>query len=250
MSQTATPETVLLPLSEIRPYEGNPRINEAAIEPLIISIQQFGFLVPLVVDKDGVIITGHTRYEASKRLKLEEVPVIFATHLDDAQVRAFRLADNRLAQNSTWDEDLLQQELVHIQNMGFNLQFTGFSKEELDCLTEPVAASCLDELDYATVCGAIEEEAAKPNLSVIISVGTYRVRVDAKQFLDWEENMLKTFPNKSSIQREIITRLGFDLTEEQQQSFENAEAKEAKAAAKAAEKEAEQEQETDLDQDA
>lgn len=221
MSQTATPEQKLVPLAHIQPYEHNPRVNEQAIEPLIVSIQQFGFLVPIVVDKDGIIITGHTRYEASKRLKLDEVPVIYAEHLTEAQVKAFRLADNRLAQNSTWDEDLLQQELINIQNMGFNLQFTGFSKSELDCLTEPVPASCLDDLDYATVCGAVEEEEATPNVSVFISVGSYRVRLDASQFREWEDRMFKQYNSKAGIKKHIVEALGITLTEEQEKAYEN-----------------------------
>lgn len=221
MSQTATPEQKLVPLSHIQPYEHNPRVNEQAVEPLIVSIQQFGFLVPIVVDKDGIIITGHTRYEASKRLKLEEVPVIYAEHLTEAQVKAFRLADNRLSQNSTWDEDLLQQELINIQNMGFNLQFTGFSKSELDCLAEPVPASCLDDLDYATVCGAVEEEEATPNVSVFISVGAYRVRLDASQFREWEDRMFKQYNSKTGIKKHIVEALGITLTEEQEKAYEN-----------------------------
>lgn len=233
MSQTTTPEQKIVALTDIYPYEHNPRLNEAAIDPLIVSIQQFGFLVPIVVDKDGVIITGHTRYEAATRLKLEEVPVIYAEHLTEAQVKAFRLADNRLAQNSTWDEDLLQQELINIQNMGFNLQFTGFSKSELDCLTEAIPASCLDDLDYATVCGAVEEEEATPNVSVFISVGAYRVRLDASQFRDWEDRMFKKYNSKTGIKKHIVESLGITLTEEQVKAYENELLLEEKKQAKA-----------------
>ena len=163
------------------------------------------------MDKDGVIITGHTRYQAAQKLHLEEVPVIYATHLDEAQVNAFRIADNRLAQNATWDEELLQEELITIRNMGFNLQFTGFSKEELDCLTEPLQADCLEDLSYEAVCGDVEEEQAKQGMTVVVSVGTYRCRVPAQDFLDWEKKMLSSFDNKGAIQLEIIKRLGISV---------------------------------------
>ena len=208
---TLTPETTNVPLSSITPYPNNPRINDHAVDPLAIAIQQYGFLVPIVVDKDGVIITGHTRYEAAKKLKLDAVPVIYASHLDEAQVKAFRLADNRLSQNATWDEELLQEELINIQSMGFNLQFTGFSKEELDCLTEPVHADCLENLSYAQVCGDVEEEQAKQGMTVVISVGTYRCRVAAQDCVDWENGMLSQFDNKSAIQLEILKRLGISV---------------------------------------
>lgn len=220
MSQL-TPETKQVKLDQIRPYEKNPRINDHAVDPLVISIQQYGFLVPIVVDKDGVIITGHTRYQAAQKLQLEEVPVIYATHLDEAQVNAFRIADNRLAQNATWDEELLQEELINIQSMGFNLQFTGFSKEELDCLTEPVHADCLENLSYAQVCGDVEEEQAKQGMTVVISVGTYRCRVAAQDFVDWENTMLSEFDNKSAIQLEILRRLGISVDSEGKEEVES-----------------------------
>lgn len=205
----AVTETILVKISDVTPYDKNPRINEHAVDPLVISIQQYGFLVPLVLDKDGVIITGHTRYLAAKKLKMEEVPVIYATHLDEAQVSAFRIADNRLAQNATWDEDLLQEELLSIQSMGFNLQFTGFSKEELDCLTDPISADCLESLSYENVCGDTEETTLTKTAIVSVGVGTYKVSVTVEEFNTWEQEMLTTFDNKASINLAILKRLGF-----------------------------------------
>lgn len=205
----AVTETILVKISDVTPYDKNPRINEHAVDPLVISIQQYGFLVPLVLDKDGVIITGHTRYLAAKKLKMEEVPVIYATHLDEAQVSAFRIADNRLAQNATWDEDLLQEELLSIQSMGFNLQFTGFSKEELDCLTDPISADCLESLSYENVCGDTEETTLNKTAIVSVGVGTYKVSVTVEEFNTWEQEMLTTFDNKASINLAILKRLGF-----------------------------------------
>lgn len=99
---------------DLVPYEHNPRINDKAVGKLANSIKEFGFINPIVIDKDNVIIAGHTRLKAAKKLKLEEVPCIRAAGLTDEQVKAFRLADNKLAELSEWDMELLEQELAEI----------------------------------------------------------------------------------------------------------------------------------------
>src|SRR6266851_3910808 len=100
------------PLASIRPYENNPRINEAAVDAVAASIRQFGFRQPLVVDEAGVIIVGHTRYKAALKLGLTEVPVHVAVGLSPTQAKAYRIADNQTAQLSGWDDDKLVQELA------------------------------------------------------------------------------------------------------------------------------------------
>src|SRR5436190_9591374 len=99
------------PLSSIRPYEQNPRINDAAVDAVARSIKEFGFRQPIVVDEDGVIVVGHTRYKAAQKLGLELVPVHVATGLTPAQLKAYRLADNQTATLSAWDQDKLVVEL-------------------------------------------------------------------------------------------------------------------------------------------
>lgn len=107
-------EVKLLRIEDITPYENNPRQNDEAVEPVMHSIREFGFKVPVVVDRDRIIIAGHTRYKAAVKLGLKEIPCIVAEDLDDEKVRAFRLADNKTAELSRWDEDLLQKELAQI----------------------------------------------------------------------------------------------------------------------------------------
>src|SRR5205807_8860050 len=92
------------PISSIRPYENNPRHNDAAVGAVAASIQQFGFRQPIVVDEDGVIIVGHTRYKAAVQLGLEAVPVHVAVGLTPAQAKAYRIADNQAATLSHWDD--------------------------------------------------------------------------------------------------------------------------------------------------
>lgn len=108
-------------LKDIKPYEKNPRKNDNAVEYVANSIKEFGFKVPIVIDKDGVIVAGHTRYKASKKLGLEKVPCIIADDLTDEQIKAYRLADNKVGEKSEWDFDLLQDELSEILNIDMEM---------------------------------------------------------------------------------------------------------------------------------
>src|SRR6516165_8350689 len=118
-------------IASIRPYENNPRLNDAAVEAVAASIREFGFRQPIVVDEQGVIIVGHTRYKAALKLGLEVVPVHVAVGLTPAQARAYRLADNQTATLSQWDDDKLPIELAQLQALDFDLNLTGFPADEL-----------------------------------------------------------------------------------------------------------------------
>jgi DNA modification methylase len=118
------------PLATIKPYPGNPRHNDQAVGAVALSIKEFGFRQPLVLDSDGVIIVGETRYKAACKLGLTEVPVHIA-NLSPAQAKAYRLADNKTAQLSTWNDDLLVQELLDLERLEVDLDLTGFSADEL-----------------------------------------------------------------------------------------------------------------------
>lgn len=111
-------------LDEIHPYENNPRHNDDAVQYVANSIKEFGWKQPIVVDKDGVIIAGHTRYKAAQKLGLEKVPVITADDLTEEQVKAYRLADNKTGEFAQWDMDLLNQELEDI--LDINMDDFGF----------------------------------------------------------------------------------------------------------------------------
>lgn len=107
-------EIKMVSLTELRPYERNPRKNKKAIDAVAESIKEFGFKVPIVLDKDNVIVGGHTRYAAAKKLGLTEVPCVIADDLTDEQVKAFRLADNKTAELAEWDYEKLADELDFI----------------------------------------------------------------------------------------------------------------------------------------
>ena len=113
-------------IKELIPYEKNPRKNDAAVEYVANSIKEFGFKVPIVIDKNGVIVCGHTRYKAAPRLRLKTVPCIMADDLNDEQIKAFRLADNKVSEKSEWDFDLLYEELdgifdIDMEDFDFDL---------------------------------------------------------------------------------------------------------------------------------
>lgn len=114
-------------IDQIKPYENNPRNNDDAVDAVANSIKEFGWQQPIVVDNGGVIIAGHTRYKAAKRLKLKEVPIVVADNLTEEQVNAYRLADNKSGELATWDDDELQEELdkildIDMTDFGFDLE--------------------------------------------------------------------------------------------------------------------------------
>lgn len=160
-------------LDALKPYGRNPRINDGAVDYVANSILEFGFKVPIVVDRKNVIVAGHTRYKAAKKLGLETVPCIVADDLTDEQVRAFRLADNKVGEIAEWDFDVLSEELDEI--IGFDMSEFGFaaieseSVEAADKYTqktnipqyeptgEEVEISCLADLDkYEELIGEIQ----------------------------------------------------------------------------------------------
>lgn len=123
-------------IDKIKPYENNPRLNDAAVDGVAESIRQFGFKVPLVIDKNNVIVCGHTRYKASLKLGLESVPCIKADDLSDDKIKAFRLADNKVSELAEWDVEKLKIELEEISldmsDFGFDIALDDIELEEDD----------------------------------------------------------------------------------------------------------------------
>lgn len=112
-------------INDIRPYERNPRKNDEAVKYVAESIRNFGFKVPIVIDKDNIIVAGHTRHKAAKKLGLKEVPCIIAEDLTEEQVKAFRLADNKVSEAAQWDFNLLDIELEEL-SFDFDMSDFGF----------------------------------------------------------------------------------------------------------------------------
>lgn len=121
-------EIIYKQLNELIPYANNPRKNDEAVHFVAKSIEDFGFKVPLVIDTNNVIVAGHTRYKAARSLKIKEVPCIIADDLNDEQVKAFRLVDNKVGEMAEWDEDLLDIELEDI--LDIDMEVYGFSLDD------------------------------------------------------------------------------------------------------------------------
>jgi len=134
-------------IGRVKPYEANPRKNEGAVEAVARSIEEFGFRVPLVVDADGVLIAGHTRLKAAEHLGLAKVPVHVARDLSPEQVRALRIADNKLHELSSWDMELLPIEIAELQGLDFDLSLMGFREDELAALLAPAGTVGLTDPD-------------------------------------------------------------------------------------------------------
>lgn len=136
-------EIVYKSVDELIPYVNNPRDNKNAVDAVASSIKNFGFKVPIVVDRENEIVTGHTRLLAAKKLGMSEVPVVVADDLSDAEVKAFRLADNKVAEISEWDWSLLNAEFEELKSMNLEFDMAEFGFIDNDALD----MSYIDELD-------------------------------------------------------------------------------------------------------
>ena len=124
------------PIESVKPYDKNPRINDKAVDAVAASLQEFGFRQPIVVDSEGVIICGHTRYRSALKLGLTKVPVHVVSDLTPEQVKAYRIADNKTGEIAEWDFEILPIELSELQDAGFDMSILGFSEKELTKLLE------------------------------------------------------------------------------------------------------------------
>ena len=121
---------IKMKVEELIPYINNPRNTENAVDKVASSISEFGFKNPIFVDKNNIVVNGHTRLLASKKLGLKEVPVIVIDDLTDTQIKAFRIADNKVAEYSKWDYDLLNIELEQLEELDFSMSDFGISTFE------------------------------------------------------------------------------------------------------------------------
>lgn len=142
------PEYKTVSVSSLIPYARNSRTHsEAQVAKIAASIKEFGFLNPVIIDGENGIIAGHGRVMAAKKLGLDSVPVIEASHLTEAQRRAYVIADNRLALDAGWDDEMLRVEFAELEELGFDLELTGFSLDEIGVEKEKPAGDDIVEFD-------------------------------------------------------------------------------------------------------
>lgn len=159
-----------VPINSITPYENNARHNDEAVDAVAASIRDFGFQVPIIVDVDNVIITGHTRLKAAQKIGLETVPVIVADNLSPKEVKAFRLADNKTGELATWDEGILREELAELATFDIDVTEYGFELEDLNVIEETEA---VEDEDFDVT--PPEEPASK--VGQIYQLGRHRLMV-------------------------------------------------------------------------
>ena len=167
-------------ITSIKPYENNPRkLSETAIEKVAMSLKEYGFRQPIVVDKDRVIVAGHTRYRASKKLGLKQVPVSVIDNLTEEQINAYRIADNRTAEESEWDSELLKMEIKELEAKDFKLDLLGFNEDQLNDILFEEKQGLTDEDE---VPETPEEPISK--LGDIWKLGNHRVMCGDSTFID------------------------------------------------------------------
>jgi ParB-like chromosome segregation protein Spo0J len=134
-------------IEDIKPYEKNPRkISEKAIKMVANSIKEFGYQQPIVIDKDNIIVVGHTRFQASKQLNMGKVPVVIGDFTEE-QAKAYRIADNRINEETGWDYNFLQEELNKLLDLDVDLNMTGFTSEELDSMFAKEEIEIIDPIE-------------------------------------------------------------------------------------------------------
>lgn len=142
-------EVRLLPIDQVVPYARNPRKNQGAVAKVAASLREFGWRQPIVVDSEMTVVVGHTRLLAARQLGMTEVPVHVAVGLTAAQIKAYRIADNRTNEDATWDRDLLALELGDLRDESFDLELTAFTEGELSVLLGTAEADLMDPTDGA-----------------------------------------------------------------------------------------------------
>jgi len=167
-------------INSIQPYINNPRkLKDSAIDKVAMSIKEYGFRQPIVVDANRIIVVGHTRYRASKKLKLKEVPITIADNLTPEQINAYRIADNRTNEEAEWDIDLLKTEMKELELADFNLDLTGFDEDQLNNFLFEEKEGLTDEDEIPE---APEEPITK--LGDIWKLGNHRLMCGDCTFID------------------------------------------------------------------
>jgi len=162
---------------DLRPYERNPRGHSAQqIDELASSIRRFGFVIPILIDPEAGIIAGEGRLKAARKLRLAKVPVLICEQLTPEQIRAYRIADNRLAERATWIEDFLEEELAALRASGEDLSGVGFTAEEIARILDDVSGGDYEDLDEESRSLEGREE---------VTIALIVPRMERERVLEW-----------------------------------------------------------------
>lgn len=170
-------EIVTLKLDEFVEYKGNPRKNDHAVEKMAQSIKEFGFRVPVLVKQDKTVIDGHLRLKAARAAGLKEIPAVYVDDLTDAQIKAFRIAINRMAELADWDEELLGVELQELREMDFDLDLTGFDTSDIDDFIEKATGEAAEDKRAEAEASLLRDTFIEPPFSVLdTKTGSWQAR--------------------------------------------------------------------------
>ena len=189
---------------KLQPYDKNPRLHsDEQISQIAASFIRFGMVQPILVDSDAGVIAGHGRLEAAKLVGLEQVPVVVLDKLTEDEKRAYVIADNKLAENAQWDRELLGEELEDLMTKDFEVELTGFSKDELEQLLSEAHDDLTDGFDSEGDGDEAQEESDTQCV-----VGPYRIPVPRADYLRWHDSIRSAVGfEKESIKNEIRRRL-------------------------------------------
>lgn len=196
-------------IDSLQQYEYNPRINDHVVETLANNIREYGFVVPCVVDKNNVLVTGHTRVKAALGIGMTKIPIIRATHMSNAQVKAFRLFDNKISEMAQWDVGLLATELQQLTSVGYDVAGLGWSSAEIDSMSSVVADDCLNPAgleDEQNAQASRTQRRAPTNVRVVI--GDIVFFVESGRFREWADGIRQLCDfSEAGIAEELKDRL-------------------------------------------
>lgn len=192
------------PTEKLKPYEKNPRLHsDEQISQLAASFIRFGMVMPILVDKDAGVIAGHGRLEAAKLVGLEKIPVVVLDNLTDEEKRAYIIADNKLAENASWDKELLGEHVEVLLSKDFDMGVIGFSKDELEQLLAEAQDDLSDGFDNDEKSDEIQDESDTQCV-----VGSYRIPIPRADYLRWHDAIRSAVGfEKDCIKNEIKRRL-------------------------------------------
>jgi ParB/RepB/Spo0J family partition protein len=167
----------IIDIDKIYPYTNNPKEHpEKQINKIASSIKNFGFTVPIIIDNQNEIISGHGRYKAAQKLELDKIPCIVRDDLNAAQIKAFRITDNKIAK-SNWDQELLMIELGELEEADINIELTGFDEEEIENLSN-VQEMSIEEIEDLLTDLSLEKTVEKPDWFVIRAPSKNRSEIE------------------------------------------------------------------------
>lgn len=214
-SPSVVQEIVQVALDDIREYHRNPRLNDKAVPAVMESIVQFGFWIPVILDNDNTLVAGHTRCKAARRLGMVSVPAVYADHLTEEQIAAFRIADNKVAEGADWDTMMLAEEMAPLIEGGFVMENLGFTREEIDCLGALVEDECMASESLTNLAQAaaapIHAESHRPDNTRYV-VGEFVFHTTTEAYREWHSELFAEFEgDQLLIARELKRRLGLPI---------------------------------------